>query len=141
MSQPIHTPGSYKAGKARKSSNFGNYTAFVRAGINSGEGIDSKDCTLAKVFGGVVDNKEEAEENARFIAAALSAFDSAAKKLGSNAVEFAERMQDGGIAELVLALEQLMSHIDFEDLPSWETETHEAGRQGKLILAKVRVTK
>ena len=45
--------------------------------------------------------------NKRLLAAAYNAFDSAARKLGLNAVEFAERVADGGIADLVDALEAL----------------------------------
>lgn len=38
----------------------------------------------------------ESEASARLFAAAYNAFDSAAKKLGVNAVELAEAMRDGG---------------------------------------------
>ncbi len=45
---------------------------------------------------------EIADENlARGIAAAYNAFDSAAQRLGLNAVEFAERMADGALADLL----------------------------------------
>jgi hypothetical protein len=45
------------------------------------------------------------EANARLLAAAYNAFDSAARKLGCNAVELAERMQDGNLlTELLTAL-------------------------------------
>ena len=47
------------------------------------------------------------EANGRLLAAAYNAFDSAARKLGCNAVEMAERMQGGGIADLVVAFESL----------------------------------
>ena len=46
----------------------------------------------------------EEEANARLLAASYNAFDSAAARLGLNAVELAERMQDGGIAEFIDAL-------------------------------------
>lgn len=48
---------------------------------------------------------------ARQMAAAYNAFDSAAKKLGLNAVEFAERMQAGGIAEVLEALAGLSGDL------------------------------
>jgi hypothetical protein len=44
---------------------------------------------------------EEGEAIAPLLAAAYNAFDSAAKALNVNAIELAERMQDGGIAELL----------------------------------------
>ena len=43
--------------------------------------------------------------DARLLAAAYNAFDSAAQRLGLNAVEFAERMAEDGITELVDALQ------------------------------------
>ena len=45
--------------------------------------------------------RKECNANARLLAAAYNAFDSAAKKLGVNAVEFAERMQDGVLFDLI----------------------------------------
>jgi len=39
--------------------------------------------------------------NARLLIAAYNAFDSAARKLGVNAVELAERMADGELARLI----------------------------------------
>jgi hypothetical protein len=50
----------------------------------------------------------------RLTNAAYNAFDSAAKKLGVNAVLLAEGLQNGGIAELIGALEQAREHIDGE---------------------------
>ena len=47
-----------------------------------------------------------------FIAAALNAFDSAAAKLGVNAVELSERMADGGIAVLVEAATGFLHDCD-----------------------------
>jgi DNA-binding transcriptional regulator YiaG len=46
---------------------------------------------------------EETMGNARLLVAAYNAFDSAARKLGINAVVLAERMESGGLAELVEA--------------------------------------
>jgi len=51
-------------------------------------------------------------EVARLMVAAYNAFDSAAKRLGINAVEFAERMQEGGLAELAESHEELLADID-----------------------------
>jgi hypothetical protein len=50
------------------------------------------------------------------LAAAYNAFDSAAKKLGVSAVELAEAIQDGQIADLIRALQwyqkNLTDHLD-----------------------------
>ena len=54
-----------------------------------------------------VEHSAEDEGNARLLSAAYNAFDSAAEKLGLNAVEFAECMQEGGRAELLHAFEDI----------------------------------
>jgi hypothetical protein len=52
--------------------------------------------------------------NARLLAAAYNALDSAAKKMGVNAVLLAEAMADGGIAELVETLARARDWINDE---------------------------
>ena len=52
-----------------------------------------------------------ADANARLLAAAYNAFDSTAKKLGINAVEFAERMQDGEITTMAECLKNVLSRF------------------------------
>ena len=49
-------------------------------------------------------SSETLEGAPRLLAAAYNAFDSAAKVLGCNAVELAERMADSGIADLIQAV-------------------------------------
>jgi hypothetical protein len=49
--------------------------------------------------------------SARAMRAAYNAFDSAAERLGCNAVELAERMSEGGIAELVESLNDVLSRF------------------------------
>jgi hypothetical protein len=63
----------------------------------------------------------ELEVNARLLQAAYNAFDSAANKLGINAVELADRMQEGGIADLIQALSSLVSVCEHRP-------THASGR-------------
>lgn len=72
--------------------------------------------------------------NARLLAAAYNAFDSAAKKLGLNAVELAERMQDGEIASLVSAIEQLMWQV----VNGTSVEQGNAAIEARAILTRVR---
>jgi hypothetical protein len=105
MSKPIHTPGPIQYCGCGKC----GYIHSQRAGR------DVAVAMLAPPCGGSADAEdrfwesesypvEERNANARLLAAAYNAFDSAAAKLGVNAVELAERMADGGIAELVEAL-------------------------------------
>jgi hypothetical protein len=49
----------------------------------------------------------QTRSNKRLIYASVNAFDSAAKRLGVNAVELAERMQEGGIYRLIETLEDV----------------------------------
>lgn len=56
------TKGPCKASRARKSSNFGNWTAFVQCETG----------TIAKVMGGPVDDRTVAETNAALIAEAFN---------------------------------------------------------------------
>lgn len=56
------TKGPCKASRARKSSNFGNWTAFVQCETG----------TIAKVMGGPTDNRIVAEANAALIAEAFN---------------------------------------------------------------------
>jgi hypothetical protein len=95
MSQPIHTPGPAQLPTGFKSvqpDGHDGMPLFV-----TGDPFD----TVAIVL-----PRKECNANARLLAAAYNAFDSAARKLGCNAVELAEQMQDGAIAELVSAVEK-----------------------------------
>jgi type IV secretory pathway VirB10-like protein len=69
-----HTPTPWRASKARKSSNFGAYVAFVQT-------VDPAS-VLAKVSGGPTDDREVAEANAAFIVRAVNAHDDLVKALG-----------------------------------------------------------
>jgi hypothetical protein len=83
----------------------------------------------------------EQEENARLLTAAFNAFDSAAKKLGCTAIELAERMQEGGLAELVEALgHHYGTHVAFEQSDDAESEREHAIAIDKTraVLAKVK---
>ncbi len=51
---------------------------------------------------------DEAHANARLASATANSFAAAGKQLGLNAVAFAERMQNGGIAELLEILEAVV---------------------------------
>lgn len=47
---------------------------------------------------------DSCDANGELLAATYNAFDSAAKRLSLNAIDLAEQMEDGGIADLVAAL-------------------------------------
>jgi len=64
MSGQEHTPTPWIASAARKSSNFGNYIAFVQTA--------DPVSVIAKVSGGVTDARETAEANAAFIVEAVN---------------------------------------------------------------------
>jgi hypothetical protein len=98
MSQPIHTPGPVKADEFLIINSDSPKPKLIGA-MYWGRTKTPIDCYEI--------SEEEARGNARLLRAAYNAFDSAARKLGINAVEFAERMQDGGIAELVESLDGL----------------------------------
>jgi hypothetical protein len=68
-----HTPTPWRASKARKSSNFCAYVAFVQT-------VDPAS-VLAKVSGGPTDDREVAEANAAFIVRAVNAHDDLVKAL------------------------------------------------------------
>jgi hypothetical protein len=85
MTKPSHTSGPLSLLNAARS------ISLVRDGFVE---------TIARCEMESTRPLEETGANARLFAAAYNAFDSAARRLGLNAVEFAERMQDGGIAEL-----------------------------------------
>lgn len=85
------------------------YTASpLIPGIKAGE-------TETLVAGGVIIaealptdcGEEEFKGNSRLFPAAFNAFTSSAERLNLNAVELAERMQDGGIANLAAKLYQI----------------------------------
>src|ERR1039458_2791211 len=96
MSQPVHTPGPVIARPEMES----------RARRITITGATSP-VAIAEIVPTTHGYDALAEANGRFIRGAYNAFDSAAKKLGCNAVELAERMQEGGLAELVAVLEDM----------------------------------
>lgn len=92
---------------------------------------------IAKVYGNI---GQPREANARLLGAAYNAFDSAANKLGCNAVELAERMADGGIAELVETLrlfEESRTAFEHANDAASEMIYAKAVERNRGILAKV----
>jgi len=82
---------------------------------------------------------EVADENlARGMVAAYNAFDSAAQKLGVNAVELAERMANGGIAELVTAFEELVKCQYSEGHPYGQFGLAATLRMARAAISKVK---
>src|ERR1700733_4963595 len=103
MSKPIHTPGPCVVGR-----NTGTKLPVLL----QADGPVIAEITLWTSTGKSI--PEMVNANARLLAAAYNAFDSAAKKLGVNAVLLAEGLQHGGLADLISALEQARGHIDGE---------------------------
>lgn len=68
-----HIPSPWKWSKARKSSNFGNYTVFIQAPVPGNRPFI---VTIAKVLGGPEDKPEFAEAHGRLLAAAPNLLDS-----------------------------------------------------------------
>ena len=137
MSKPIHTPGPVevdvkhdKAGDGRPFADC--YISSAANGFHNGR-IIADTLNADSAF-----TEEDRKTNARLLAAAYNAFDSAARKLGCNAVELAERMQDGAIAELLLTTKNLHACIDWSDVPSYEKEMAEVGERACRIIAKVK---
>ena len=100
MSKPIHTPGPVEvimeADRHVDGAPFKDY--FI---VTSGE----KNRTIADTYNcDFVLTEEDRHANARLLAAAYNAFDSAARQLGCNAVELAEGMAERGIADLIQAV-------------------------------------
>ena len=84
---------------------------------------------------------DEAMVNVRIICASVNAFARAASRLGIGAVELAERLEDGGLAELVEAHEELLADIDglssdFEICR--EISGSSPAKRSRAILAKVK---
>ena len=125
MSQPVHTPGPVRV-----------FSPFGRPEIVTDRPTAHETQSVVTQFG-----QPNADSNARLLAAAYNAFDSAAKRLGVNAVEFAERMADGGLAELAESHEDLVTDIDglksdFEVCR--EISNGSYARRSRAILAKVK---
>ncbi len=78
------------------------------------------------------------EGNARLLTAGWNAFDSAAKRLGLNAVEFAERMQDGGIAELLTVLEDVAEWLADGTVDGVHFEEVAVSEAVRDVIAKAR---
>lgn len=93
---------------------------------------------VAKVYGNI---GQPREGDARLLTAAYNAFDSAAKNLGVNAIELAERMQDGELAELINALSPLVDAVfnDNGDITmNFAQITSADGLRARAILAKLK---
>jgi len=109
MSKPIHTAGPIAVDE------FSNlYLARHIANGSAISGAPSLAVTTNGSDSWPEDEKFKCKANARLLAAAYNAFDSAGKKLGLNAVLLAEGLQHGAIADLIGALEQAREHIDGE---------------------------
>jgi len=126
MTQPIHTPGPVMPTRDDAIVAIGSdfYVAQIMA-------ISPKISA---------ETRERETANARLLAAAYNAFDSAAK-LNINAVECAERMADGGISELVEALDYLLAqtvHMDLKHGITLSEGEEEARARGIAIISKVR---
>jgi hypothetical protein len=101
MTQPIHTPGP-----AQLPTGFRLVDEEQHDGMPlfaNGDPFDTIAIVLAR---------KGCNGNARLLAAAYNAFDSAAKHLGVNAVELSERVQEGAIAELFVQLSQTLAAIE-----------------------------
>jgi len=109
MSKPIHTPSP-----AQLPTGFESVSGDEHDGMPLFVNGDPFD-TVAMVL-----PRKECNANGRLLAAAYNAFDSAARKLNCNAVELAEAMQDGAIADMVEALKwyanNLTDHMDAKAL-------------------------
>jgi hypothetical protein len=87
----------------------------------------------------VPENECPTVANAGLLCAAYNAFDSAARKLGLDAIEFAESMQDSKLSDVIDALERtsfLLRRISEGDHHAFENAA-EAADAAYLILAKV----
>lgn len=109
MTLPTPTPGPWKASRARKSSNFGGWVAFVQYVTGSAA---TGAVTIAKVTGGPTDDRHVAEVNARFIAATHDL--DAAAGLAITALAFAQEtyQRDGytsAFAQTTAAKEALIA--------------------------------
>jgi hypothetical protein len=99
MTQPVHTPGPVKThNPADGCKNDGLYWQILQS---------TKDAIGARA----IIASDMSRDDCRLLAAAYNAFDSAAKKLGVNTVELAERMQDGEMAVLVECLKDVLSRF------------------------------
>jgi hypothetical protein len=113
MTTPIHTPGPVRV-----------FSPFGRPEIVTDRATAHETQSVVTQFG-----EPRAESNARLISAAYNAFDSAARNLGLNAVELAERMQDGAFGELVSVLRDIISEAD----GGWLRESPLAKRALKVL--------
>ena len=134
MSQPIHTPGPVEV--IMETDHHVDGTPFkdyfiVTSGEKSRTVADTYNCDFV-----LAENDRHA--NARLLAAAFNAFDSAGTRLRCNAVELAERMQEGGISDLVEAVQGLLS-VQPEESPIWNAREWKLARDECIsALAKVK---
>jgi hypothetical protein len=125
MNRPIHTPGPVRV-----------FSALGRPEIVTDRPTAYETQDIVTQFA-----QPNADSNARLVSAAYNAFDSAARKLGINAVEFAERMRDGGLAELAESHGELLADIDglkSDFAICREISRSSYARRSRVILARVK---
>ena len=104
-----HTPGPVAVASATMLYAAGEAgDTFIVHEITAPYGANPEDFqTLA-----FMPESEVSEANGRLFAAGFNAFTTGAKKLGLNAMEFAERMQDGEMAELLYDLVDATNRLE-----------------------------
>jgi hypothetical protein len=115
MTQPLHTPGPLRIERCKS----GGWRHYIKGATENPEFVIA----------------ETDEDHCRLLAAAYNAFDSAARKLGCNAVELAERMQDGELAELI---EAARAFLHDHDLGFYGEEAHTTATRLKEALPQVK---
>jgi hypothetical protein len=116
MTKPIHTPGPLRLLYAARS------ISIIRSGFVE---------TIARCEMESTRPMDETGANARLLAAAYNAFDSAARALGCNAVQLAEAMQEGVLlAEILGNADAILYHTPHLD--------KEAFGRVEAALAKVK---
>ena len=112
MSQPKHSPGPldyhfYVSSVPR-------YTpggSVIREEVEKWDLLAPNGTAILSSFGG----RYWHSANARLLTAAYNAIDSAAAKVGVNAIELAERMAGGDIADLITMVGDILVHWDRYD--------------------------
>jgi hypothetical protein len=136
MSKLIHTPGPINSSAREINFPMNGDEAYSAVYLQSGELRIAKlyDRNPIQEAGNIpppwnADGRLEA--NARLLAAAYNAFDSSARRLGCNAVELAEAMQDGALLVDVLynadAILYHTPHLDKDAFAKVEAVLAKAG--------------
>ena len=103
MTQPIHTPSNWI---------FGQSKSYITAIYSTDKRRKDPICFMGMETSDGGDDFKNSKEHARLICAAVNGVRAAAAKLGCNAVELAERMQRGGISELVESLTEILADAE-----------------------------